>query len=365
MKLENVKFDCKFFKGHIPCKPGKDHFIDCSNCDYYEKIEKRILIIKLGALGDVIRTTPLITKFRSVYKNAHITWLTQFPDVLPKESIDKIYKWNETSIYVLENKEFDIAINLDKEEEACILLNNVKAQQKYGFTWKDNHIDAATENANHKLITGFFDNISIKNTKNYLEEIFEICHFKFQDEEYLLNYDTDLSNIWHKKMRDISNGKKIVGLNTGCGERWLTRLWPDDYWVEYIKILQKNDYFPVVLGGPQEDEKNRILAEKTGCYYPGTFSLKEFFAIANSCDIIVTQVSMMMHIAIALKKQLILFNNIFNKHEFYLYNRGEIIEPDSGCDCYYGDKCKRQKSCMLDIKPQKVLNVTNKLAENL
>ena len=57
----------------------------------------------------------------------------------------------------------------------------------------------------------------------------------------------------------------------------------------------------------------------------------------------------MMHIATGLQKSLVLFNNIFNKHEFELYGRGTIVEPTSGCDDYYGNTCTRSNHCMNDI----------------
>src|SRR5690606_35257984 len=137
--------------------------------------------------GDVIRTTPLIEKFKSEYEGAHFTWLTLSPAILPPNEIDVIYKWDVTSVYIIENSEFDIAINLDKDPEACILLRNVKANQKFGYTWDKGHIAPATSKAEHKLITGFFDQFSKENTKSYLEEIFEICDFKFNKEDYLIN----------------------------------------------------------------------------------------------------------------------------------------------------------------------------------
>jgi len=44
---------------------------------------------------------------------------------------------------------------------------------------------------------------------------------------------------------------------------------------------------------------------------------------------------MTLHIAIGLGKQVILLNNIFNKNEFYLYEKGTIIEPKLSCvGCY-------------------------------
>jgi len=355
MNIQQVKFDCHHFKGGIPCKPNKERNKTCDGCNEYSPIGKRILIIKLGAIGDVIRTTPLIVKFREMYPDCHISWLTQSPDILPKSKINEIYKFEFTSVYILQNKEFDIAINLDKEYEACALLQQVKATEKYGFTLDNYHISPATPAAAHKLITGLFDNISQQNTKSYLEEIFEICHLKFNYEEYLLDVDEPLNIKW-KKLANEASGKNIIGLNTGCGVRWLTRLWPEEYWIELIGKLQNKGYYPLILGGPEEHEQNQKYAKITGASYPGVYSLKEFIAIANQCDLIISAVSMMMHIATGLKKPLVLFVNIFNPYEFELYGRGEIIQPPTGCDCYYGSTCKRSNHCMNDISVEMVLN---------
>ncbi len=352
--FEHLKFDCRYFRGHIPCTPNKLRNKVCKGCDEYSPISKKILIIKLGAIGDVIRTTPLAVRYKKLYPDCQITWLTLSPDVLPSDLIDVIYKFDFPSIYAVQNQVYDIAINLDKEPEACALLKDVKASEKFGFIWTNNHIGIATPNAEHKLITGLFDNISKTNTKNYLEEIFEICHLKFEGEPYVLNFNKSLAEKWNL-IKDKAHSKKIAGLNTGCGKRWQTRLWPDEYWIKLITDLQKNNIFPVLLGGADEDEKNSFLQEKTGAFYPGHYSLQEFISLTSNCDIIVTQVSMMMHIAIGLKKPLVLMNNIFNAHEFYLYNNGVIVEPESGCDCYYGNTCKRERHCMLDLSPEKIL----------
>ena len=403
MKKEKVKYDCRHFEGHIPCEPNKKLDVQCDDCSHYDKNtsaiifldtktallqeifkicnftkgkytqeiakvqtgQTKILFIKLGAIGDVIRTTPLLERYKKEYDNCHFSWITHSPQVVPKDEIDLIYKWNESSISFLANQEFDIAINLDKDKEACMLLTLVNANKKFGFIWEDGHLNTATEKAEHKLITGIFDHISKKNTKNYLEEIFEICHFDFNGEEYLINLNQDLSDIWRKKLEKLAGRKIIIGLNTGCGLRWKTRLWPKEYWIELIKDLEKQGYFCLLMGGPDEDEMNRFYAKATNATYLGTFSLEEFIAITNNTQIIVTPVSMMMHIALALKKQLMLFHNIFNIHEFELYGRGVIIEPTCGCDCYFGDSCSREKSCMYDISVQDVLINIAALNKNL
>lgn len=355
MKLTEVKQDCIYFKGNIPCSPNKKYGSTCPTCEHYTPVSKRILIIKLGALGDVIRTTPLVVKYKNLYPNCHITWLTHSPDVLPTKEIDVILKPDAFSLLQIESTEFDIAINLDKEMEACFLLEKTKATEKYGYIAKNGKLAPATPAAEHKIMTGLFDQLSQANTLSYLEEIFAICHFDFEIEPYLIRKNEGLTAKWKEQLSHLAKGKKIVGLNTGCGPRWNTRLWPEQSWKDLAEKLIHLGFFPVFLGGSLEHEKNSRMATETNVYYPGHFSLEEFIALTDACDIIVTQVSMMMHIATALQKELILMNNIFNPHEFELYGRGEIVQPDSECICYYGNSClKGPDSCMHDLPASKI-----------
>ena len=363
MKITDVKYDCKHFVGSIPCAPSKRLGVNCTSCTEYKKISNRILIIKLGALGDVIRTTPLLVRLKQQYPDAHFTWLTMSPEVLPKNEIDVIYKLDAASMYVVSNSTYDIAINLDKDTEACILLEKLNATEKYGYTIGDGRIAPATPAAEHKLMTGFFDELSKENTQSYLQEIFEICHLTFNYEPYLINLDSDLSNDWAEKFKILSGGKRLIGLNTGCGPRWNTRLWSDDSWVELADLCKKKGYFPLFIGGELEHEKNKRLSETANVHYPGHFSLKEFISLTNNLELVVTQVSMMMHIATALRKKMVLMNNIFNKHEFELYGRGELIEPEFNCECYYGNSCKHGRSCMQFLRPISVFEKITKLLE--
>lgn len=360
MNIEDLKFNCKYFKGYIPCLPNKQKGEICDTCRSYIPVDKRILIIKLGATGDVIRTTPLVVKYKTLYPNCHITWLTHSPAVLPPDKIDEILKYDFTSVFNIRHNTYDIAINLDKEQEACLLLKEVEACEKYGYTWEDNHIALATPAAEAKLMTGLFDQVSRENKKHYLEEIFEICHLTFNDEPYLLNYDPELVHRFDY-IRELAGTKKIVGLNTGCGARWKTRLWTKANWMELSRLLEKQGYFVMFIGGEAEDALNQEMAQETKIFYPGHFSLKEFIALSSLCTIVVTQVSMMMHIATALEKKLVLINNIFNSHEFYMYHRGIIIEPPSGCDCYYGITCNRAHRCMEDITPEMLAEAVRKV----
>ncbi len=62
--IAGIKTDCIFFKGDLPCAPHKKSGVHCPDCPSYQAIETRFLIFKLGAIGDVIRTHPLLRKIR-------------------------------------------------------------------------------------------------------------------------------------------------------------------------------------------------------------------------------------------------------------------------------------------------------------
>lgn len=345
------KADCRFFKGHIPCKPHKENGYHCEDCPVYEPVSKRILIIKLGAIGDVIRTTPLVVKYKNLYPGCKITWLTWTPDILPSSQVDEILKWDYNAILYAQQAKWDIAINLDKEKEAGALLNMVNAKEKFGFVLKDNEIQPYNDLALHKFSTGLFDDVSKANTKSYLQEIFEICGFNHQGEPYLMDTHQEKGYRWN-----LPTGKKIIGMNTGCGGRWTTRLWSIDKWVELVKLVQQNnpDATVLLLGGEAEHQRNTEIQQRSGALYLGYFSLNEFINLVNQCELVVTQVTMGMHITLALGKKIVLMNNIFNPHEFDLFGKGEIVSPDKTCKCFYRGSCVDGISCMEQLSAEKV-----------
>ena len=339
-----VHTDCRFYRGDIPCRPHKTHGVHCKGCSYYDPVKERLLIIKLGAIGDVIRTTPLLRKVKEVYPKAQIHWLTRTPEVLPSV-VDRMYHFKLDDLETLKATPFDLLLNLDKDREACALCNRIEAKTKMGFCLVDGNCAPIGKAAEAKWITGLFDDENRKNTKSYLQEIFEMCGFVYSGEEYILE-------VREKRSWNLPKGKTVVGLNTGCGNRWKSRLWPESHWVRLIGYLKKNGYEVLLLGGEQEDEKNRKLAKRTKALYFGHFPLLFFIDLMNQCDLIVTAVTMALHIALGLKKKVVLFNNIFNRYEFELFGRGVILEPPKDCLGCFMTEC--DQPCMEQIRPEKV-----------
>ncbi len=351
-----IKSDCKHLDGEVPCKPHKLYSVHCDNCSFYKKRGERILLIKLDGIGDVIRTTPIIRKLKEVYPDSEITWLTLSPDFVPK-IVDVPLFFNETSIRRLQADEFDLLINLDKRIDVCALTNLVKAKVKKGFMLKDGKCAPIDDDAYAKYLNGLFDDISQANSKSYVEEMFEIAGLPYNHEKYLI--DRPENPYVFPQMKG-----PVIGLNTGSGVRWLeTRTWADEMWIEVAIKLQEKGYSVVMLGGELEHEKNVRIAAKSGAYYFGHFSMKDFVALVDRCDLVVTSVTSAMHIVIGLEKKIVLFVNIFPKAEFDLYDLGIILEPPKKCVCFYKSKCSVYpgSSCMQDITTERVLTAVDAL----
>jgi len=325
--IGDIKTDCLFFNGYSPCKFHKKYLIHCSQCRFYKKYNKKILIIKLQAAGEVIRNTPLLKKIHQTFPNSKIYWLTRYPEVLPEDQIYKILKFSMESIIFLYQEEFDLMYSLDKDPEGASLANLIQSKVKKGFSMSNGTIVPFDQDAEQKWLTGIWDDHMKLNTKHYVEEIFEVCGFQWNGEQYILP-DFVSPEVY------LPKNKKIIGLNTGAGSMWPTRVWSEKRWNELIVLLEKK-FTILLLGGPDEDEKNRRLSQHTHAFYYGVFSYRQFMGLMNFCDLVVTSVTMALHIAIGLKKKIILLNNIFPSNEFYLYNLGSIIEPPIDClGCY-------------------------------
>lgn len=354
--MANLKTDCRHFKGDIPCTPHKQFGVHCvdesgRDCTHYDRIDKKILIIKLGAVGDVIRTTPLLHRLRQAYPHAKIFWLTNSPEILPS-LVDERLKFSLPAVVALRSMQFDILYNLDKDREACALCAQISAAEKRGFTLKGGVVAPIDKIAEAKYLTGIFNDVSKANRKSYPQEIFEICGFSFAGERYILDRPKSDTGRWK-----LNRKKTVIGLNTGCGDRWTSRLWDDENWISLAKNLRKKGYEVLLLGGEQEHAKNLRFARASKAKYFGHFSLSDFIALVDQCDLVVTGVTMAMHLTIGLGKKIILFNNIFNKYEFELYGLGTVLEPEKSCQCFYQPTCtNKQYRCMESLPVKRVVS---------
>ena len=311
--MENTwKRDCKSFPGVYACDTLKsENYKDCSECNYYEPYSKKILILKLGAIGDVIRTTTILNGLRKKYgDDIHITWVVgkeSFDLIKNNKYVNKALVFDEEAKLRLSQEKFDILLSLEIAPPATLLANLVNAKEKFGYYFdEDGHPSAFNKAAEPYLERVFSDKVNKEKKKTYQEMLFEFLEISYNKEEYVIESIKEDYAKEFMKRKNLGN-KKIIGINIGSGSRWPSKRWSTDKIVELIKkIKQEGRYDIILLGGPEEEEILGILSDdlKLVSNYPKN-SLTEYISIVNLCDTIITGDTITLHIGIGLKKKVI------------------------------------------------------------
>ena len=105
-----------------------------------EKI-KKILIVKLYALGDCVYTSPMVANLHANFPNARVYWLVKKYSrsvVEHIEGVDGIIEWQNasTSLKKLKAEKFDIAFSTYRSPFAQLVLWFAKIPIRVGFAWK-------------------------------------------------------------------------------------------------------------------------------------------------------------------------------------------------------------------------------------
>src|ERR1017187_6773686 len=119
-----IKTDCRHFRADRPCTPHKQTGVTCPECPTYDPVGTRLLIVKLAADGDVLRTTSILPSLRRRFPGAHLTWLTESsaePLLRHHPLIDRIWASPERCLPQLLAQDFDLVINPDCDAKSCAL----------------------------------------------------------------------------------------------------------------------------------------------------------------------------------------------------------------------------------------------------
>jgi len=366
-----LKNDCIHFPGDRPCRFNKVNGLECTNCTHYAVSSSRILIIKLDATGDVLRTTTLLPALHAAYPNAHITWIT-------KGSATELFHNNPLlhrvlrydapeTLYCLMTEEFDLVIHPDASPVSAPIATLAKGKEKRGFIMHEKgYLVPLNTEAGYWLEMGAFDRLKQTNTRSYQEIIHSIAEVPFKEEEIQLYLSEDeKSNASRfKHHHTIPDHHTIIGLNTGASGRWKYKQWTFDGYADLIeRLLSKKDISVVLYGGPEEKERNAKLK----AMYPevvdsGTNnSLRSFFSLLSLADIIITGDTLALHAATALGKKVICLFGPTSHHEIYDYGRITKIYPLIPCLVCYKPSCTVSPNCMESISPDTVFAATERL----
>lgn len=325
----------------------------------------KIIIIKLGGFGDVLRTTVLLHGLKRKYPESDITWVTDAAalDLLNNNPyIDKCLDYSEDNEERLKKCVFDILICLDKEKEATSLAVELKAISKMGFGINEQgHICPLNKESEYAYMLGISDELKFKlNRKSYQEIIYEMCLLDYERDRYILNLkDAEIDCIRNKLMGlGIAESDFVIGLNIGAGDKFANKSLSYENWAVLINTLvKKTDGKILLLGGKKEEsinEKLRLMFRNKVYSLGCNNSLREFASIITHCSAVVSGDTLAMHIAIALGKYTIALFGPTCHQEIDLCDNGTKIISGITCGPCYKKRCDKKYNCMSVISPESI-----------
>ena len=276
----------------------------------------KILIVKLGSIGDIIHTLPSLAAIRQNVPGAEISWVVESrsAEILRgNELIDRLIEVDTRSLRKgpivasilpslrehfrkLRRHKFDLAIDFQGLMKSAAIAKLSGAKIRYGFDTASMREPASRIFLNRSVEVPKNTNIIRKN----LALAAAALGFEIPENGLKFPISTELA---HTRERDeIVSGAdaKFAILNPAGG--WVTKLWPaENYGALADQLWEAHRISSIVAVGPDESElAARVLAaSRSGKVTVARPSLKGFYELAKKASVYVGGDTGPTHLAIA------------------------------------------------------------------
>ncbi len=338
-----------------------------------EKI-KKILVIRLMSLGDVILSTPALSALKSHFRNAEISMLVDdaFSDaILEHQAL--------TQVFALPRRQ------MRKLPFMARMREEVKWFQKIRGEKFDLVVDL--QNTPRSMWYTLFSGVPLRVGLGHRKRGFAYNYRVYPENRYAVEVNLDPvralgAPVTDKRLRvvlrpeaeqkvekflkaqGIEKGDKLVAFHVGGG--WPAKFWPASYFQQLAWLIQQENTSKIVLlQGPKEEQvvpqiaagmRQRPLVAKD-------FSIQETGALLKRCSILVTDDTGPMHLGLALQVPTIgLFGQEYKDlwfppqgtvKDYAGYEKAVALQHLVWCSPCHLDECGRLE-CLKGISPAEV-----------
>ncbi|UCH65463.1 MAG: glycosyltransferase family 9 protein [Ignavibacterium sp.] len=310
-----------------------------------------LLIVRLSSLGDILLVTPLIRTIKNKYPGIDIDFVVrdEYKDVLKlNPHLRDVYIFHRDNNKIKEltskvcNNKYDLVIDLQ---------NNIRS---------------------HRLLSCFGDSV-VKykklHVKKFLLILLKINLLK-DTPQIPARYASVLDNFILDKQGPelftdkppypkLSDANKLIGI---CpGSKHFTKMWPEEYFIQLGKTLEKNGFNVVLFGGSDDKEICKRISSilSSAINLSNNNDILQTAADMKICDVIYCNDSGLMHTATAVGVPVIAFyGSTVKEFGFIPYNAKNLILENISLSCRpcthigRGNCPKRHFKCMKEISPQ-------------
>jgi lipopolysaccharide heptosyltransferase I len=322
-----------------------------------------ILIVRLGALGDIIHTVPAAAALRAAFPDARIDWLVDArhrPVVDLITVVDRAIVLERSSMAGwmaaarrLRTVPYDVALDFQGLLKSAVLARASGARRVAGFSiW---HLREKTarpfysETAPGGRLSALGDHVIVKNLS--LLRVLGISDppIRFP----LAEVDSDAL----VQVREMLGGDGPFAL-INPGAAWPNKRWPPERFGEIAAFLQQVRRLPsIVLWGPGEEGLAGAVVETSegaARVAPPT-SLSDLLALARAASLMVSGDTGPLHIAAAAGTPTVALFGPTDPHRNGPWAPDDVsVSRYGACNCHYDRRCHAQSWCLGSIQVAEV-----------
>jgi heptosyltransferase-1 len=326
---------------------------------------KKVLLIRLRRIGDVVMTTPAITALHEGFPSARISYVVEMPFrdliegnpyvdrtiVLPRPLGVKHFL---KTVRRIRKERFDAAIDFHGGPTASLLTLFSGAKKKIGYRIKYKSLVYDI-----RLPRGFQTH-HIHSVENHINLVRALGITVPASPPLLLPESTEMEK---QKIHDFFSdndleGSKVVVIHVGAGNAF--REWGVDRWAKFIsQILKKRKAKIILIGAPSDIGVAAHILDKhptSVVSLVGKLSLRELKELIAKANLYVGPDSGPMHIAASTSTPIVaLFGPNLSAYNAPWQAEAVIIEKELDCrpcdqrNCIWSDF-----RCMRTITPEEV-----------
>ncbi len=339
----------------------------------------KILVFKIGAIGDVLLTTPALKKIKEYFQHCEIHYFVgkKAAEILKNNPfIDKIIIFEEKFPHLsklfkiiamrkwfkerFSNISYDYFLDFESSYYSTYISYCIKANKKIGFKIKDPRRYLLNYLYNKRLDYEQKDSY-IVNKYLYMASTLGFNLIGKYEKPILKLTEKEIENgkNFYKQKNIKENDKKILLSISGT---WKTKRWFTEHWIELINLINNKiqNSKIIILWGPGDEEIINNFKTLPVFIIP-PLNLRELASIINSGDVLISNDNGVRHIANALNiKTIGIFGPTNEKGWAVEDDNNKIIVSDIKCRPCDKTKCN-DILCMKEIKPEKVFDILLKL----
>lgn len=302
----------------------------------------RILIVKLGAIGDIVHTLPVLPVIREGYPDSVISWVveTRSAEILRenplidnlievdtrslrgKKLIENVLTDGSKQLKNLRQYDFDVAIDFQGLLKSAIISKLSGAKRRWGFSRAD-----LREPASRVFYT---DVVRLEGQIHVVRQNLALLRGALEIAPTHREIHFPISSSEHERQEADSivdqAGGEFAILNPAGG--WVTKLWPaENYGKLADRLWDESGLRSVIAIGPKEERlASEVLnASRSGAVIIVKPTLKGFYELAKRAKVYVGGDTGPTHLAISAGTPVV---GIFGPTEWW---RNGSLDPDDVC----------------------------------